>query len=216
MDLPVCVWFRGKPMKHLHLQVDAACVPLFYPLFEKGVVIIANTGCTLRDFLCNQMGISGNYLDQRIQTLFLDARPVDDVDKAVVRDGSVLALSAAMPGLLGATMRKGGRYAALRKDISQPAGECGICPTSGRVTLKLFNMVIGELAGRLLEAGVEVDGGALERIARRHPELLPRGIRTASMDGHSLAPDTDFFSSLSKGRRVRLSVSVAKRTPPPL
>ena len=195
-------------MIRLHLHVDASGVPLFYSLLEKGVVLPTRTGCTLRDFLCGQLGLSDDYLDQRVQTLFLDARPVDDVDKAVVRDGSILALSAAMPGLLGATMRKGGRYAAFRKDISQHSDECGICETSGRVTVKLFNMVAKEVGGRLLEAGVEVDGNDLQRIADRYPGELNRGIRNARMDDHEITPDLAFFSTLP-AKRVLLSVSTA-------
>lgn len=196
-------------MIRLELLVDASCAPLFYSLLEKGVVLTANTGCTVRDFLCGQLGISGDYLDQRVQTLFLDARPVDDVDTAVVRDGSTLALSAAMPGLLGATMRKGGRYAAFRKDISQHADECGSCKTSGRVTVKLFNMVAKEAGGRLLEAGIEVDGGDLQRIADRYSRELSRSIRKARMGDHAITPDVALFSSLSK-KRVWLSVSIAE------
>lgn len=195
-------------MIRLHLQVDASGVPLFYTLLEKGVVLSARTGCTLRDFLCGQLGLSDEYLDQRVQTLFLDARPVDDVDKAVVRDGAVLALSAAMPGLLGATMRKGGRYAAFRKEISQPTDECGICETSGRVTVKLFNMVAKEVGGRLLEAGVEVDGKDLRRIADRFPAEVSRSIRKGRMDDHAITPDKAFFSRLPENR-VLLTVSVA-------
>ncbi|MCB2148780.1 MAG: hypothetical protein KQI81_20030 [Deltaproteobacteria bacterium] len=195
-------------MIRLHLNVDASCIPLFYSLFEKGVVLSANTGCTLRDFLCGQLRLSGDYLDQRVQTLFLDARPVDDVDKAVVRDGSTLALSAAMPGVLGATMRKGGRYAAFRKGISQPADECGICETSGRVTVKLFNMVAKEVGGRLLETGVEVDGSDLQRIADRYPGEVSRGIQKGRMDDHAITPDMAFFSTLP-GKRVLLSVGIA-------
>jgi len=196
-------------MIRLHLHVDASCVHLFYSLFEKGVVLTTNTGCTLRDFLCSQLGLSDNYLDQRVQTLFLDARPVDDVDKAVVRDGSILALSAAMPGLLGATMRKGGRYAAFRKDISQHGDECGICETSGRVTLKLFNMVAKEVGGQLLEAGIEVDGSDLQQIVDRYPGEFNRSIRKARMDDRAITPDRARFSSISK-ERVLLSVSSAE------
>lgn len=195
-------------MIRLHLNVDASCVPLFYSLFEKGVVLSTRTGCTLRDFLCGQLGLSDDYLDQRVQTLFLDARPVDDVDKAVIRDGSVLALSAAMPGLLGATMRKGGRYAAFRKDISQPGDACGVCETPGRVTVKLFNMVSREVGGGLLEAGIEVDGSDLQRIADRYPDELGRRIRNAQLDDRAITPDTAFFSTLP-AKRVWLSVSVA-------
>ncbi len=195
-------------MIRLHLHVDASGAPLFYALFEKGVVLPAKTGCTLRDFLCGQLGIADDYLDQRVQTLFLDSRPVDDVDEAVVRDGSVLALSAAMPGLLGATMRKGGRYAAFRKDISQHADACGVCETPGRVTVKLFNMVAREIGGGLLEAGIEVDGGDLQRIADRYPDGLTRSIRQAQADDRAITPDSAFFSTLT-AKRVWLSVSVA-------
>ena len=195
-------------MIRLHLHVDASGVPLFYSLFEKGVVLSTRTGCTLRDFLCGQLGLSDEYLDQRVQTLFLDARPVDDVDKSVVRDGSVLALSAAMPGILGATMRKGGRYAAFRKDISEHGDACGICATSGRVTVKLFNMVATEVGEGLLEGGIEVDGGDLQRIADRYPDELNRSIRNAHVDDRAITPDTAFFSTL-RAKRVWLSVSVA-------
>ena len=192
-------------MVQLDLHVDPSGVPLFFSLLEKGVVLTASTGCTLRDFLCGQLQIADDYLDQRVQTLFLDARPVDDVDQAVVRDGSTLALSAAMPGLLGATMRKGGRYAAFRKDISQRNDECGVCETSGRVTVKLFNMVAKEVGGRLLGAGVEVDGGDLQRIADRYPEELDRTIRQARLGDRRVKPDSAFFSSLA-GKRVLLFV----------
>jgi hypothetical protein len=161
------------PWRNSHDPTPPACrrvrCPLFYSLLEKGVVLTDQNRMHPPGFLCGQLGLSDDYLDQRVQTLFLDARPVDDVDAAVVRDGSILALSAAMPGLLGATMRKGGRYAAFRKDISQHADECGICETSGRVTVKLFNMVAREVGGGLLEAGVEVDGSDLQRIADRYP-----------------------------------------------
>ncbi len=192
-------------MYRLHLYIDASCASRFYPLLEKGVVLSANTGCTLRDFLCGQLGLSDEYLDQRVQTLFLDARPVDDVDTAVVRDGSILALSTAMPGLLGASMRKGGRYAALRKDISQPVDNCGICETSGRVTVKLFNMVAREVGNRLLAAGVEVAGSDLQRIAARYPTDLSSTIRSARTGEHQITPDMAFFSTLSK-RRVWLTL----------
>ncbi len=193
-------------MIRLHLHVDPSGLPLFYSLLEKGIVLPANTGCTLRSFLCGQLGLADDYLDQRVQTLFLDARPVDDVDTAVVKDGSTLALSAAMPGLLGATMRKGGRYAAFRKDISQHADECGICETSGRVTVKLFNMVAKEIGDGLLEAGVEVDGKDLARLVERNAAAFERSIHGARRDDRDITPDKALFSTLS-GHRVRLSIS---------
>ncbi len=196
-------------MIRLHLDVDPTGLSLFCSLLEKGVILEARTGCTVRNFLCGQLGLADDYLDERIQTLFLDARPVDDVDTAVVRDGSTLALSAAMPGLVGATMRKGGRYAAFRKDISQHTDECGICETSGRVTVKLFNMVAKEAGGRLLGTGVDVDGRHIANLARRHAEVLRRSIKAMRKNGRDMAVDVNLFSALST-QRVWLSVNLEK------
>ena len=214
MGLPVCRWVPERPpiggndMIQVELEVDAAHLPRFFSLFEKGVVLSAVTGCTLREFLCGQLGLSRTYLDQRIQTLFLDARPVDDVDAAVVRDGCTIALSAAMPGLLGATMRKGGHYAAFRKGISQGAVEKKVHETSGHVTVKMFNMVARELGGRLLENGVEIHGRDLQWIAERlHASASPGAIVKAYLDGRETAVDANFFSSLSSDR-LRLFVRV--------
>ena len=195
-------------MTQLDLQVESSCLPLFFPLFEKGVVLSAEIGGSLKDFLCNQMGISDEYLDQRIQTLFLDFHPVDDVDTAVVRDGSTLALSAAMPGLVGATMRKGGHYAAFRKDISQCRDDDDVCQAAGRVKLKMFNMVASELGGRFLEAGVEIDAGDLKWIVDRNPKDLPSGIVQARLDGRETPVDDDLFSVLDD-RRFWLTVRAA-------
>jgi hypothetical protein len=191
-------------MIQVELEVDPANLPPFFSLFEKGVVLPAVTGCTLREFLCGQLGLSRTYLDQRVQTLFLDARPVDDVDAAVIRDGCTLALSAAMPGLLGATMRKGGRYAAFRRDISQRADERQARETSGRVTVKMFNMVARELGGTLLEKGVEIHGRDLQQIAHRLHAVSSGAIVKAYLDGRETAVDADLFSSLASRRLLLL------------
>jgi len=45
-------------------------------------------------------GLDEDYVTQRISTIFLDGKPVDDIDTLLVRDGAVLSLSAAMPGLV--------------------------------------------------------------------------------------------------------------------
>lgn len=192
-------------MIQVELEVNAANLPPFFSLLEKGVVLPATTGCTLREFLCGQLGLSQAYLDQRIQTLFLDARPVDDVDTAVIRDGCTLALSAAMPGLLGATMRKGGRYAAFRRDISQQSDAKRAGAASGRVTVKAFNMVARELGGQLLERGVEIHGRALQQIVERIHAVSPGAVVKARLDGQETTVDADLFSSQAS-RRLRLFV----------
>lgn len=195
-------------MIRIRLNLQESWIPLFRPLLEKGVVIETVTGCTIRDFLCNELGLCSDYLDRRVQTLFLDGRPVDDPDRAMVTDGATVALSAAMPGLLGATMRKAGRYAAMRESISGSEPACGICQKSGRVTVKLFNFVAREFGLHLLQRGVEVDGTALQQIVDRGPADLSRTLYRAYLDQQATRPMDDHGPDLS-GDRVWLSVSVA-------
>lgn len=194
-------------MVDIRLMLEEPGVMLFLPLLEKGVIIPVRTGCSIRDFICEQLGLPETYLEQRIQTLFLNARPVDNVDTAVIQDGSVLALSAAMPGLLGATMRKDSWYAAFRKDISQCAQPGRQSQTDGLIRVKLFNMVAREIGGMLLQRGSRIDGTDLGRIASHHQDGFCGHIQSMQVDGHPVNPDPHFFQAL-EGQPVNLTVSV--------
>ncbi len=90
----------------------------FFQFLQGGFFLGASVGCSIHELLCEQLGLGEEYVLQRITTLFLDGKPVDDIDSAVVRDGATLSLSAAMPGLVGAAMRRGGAFASLRSSIT--------------------------------------------------------------------------------------------------
>jgi len=55
---------------------------------------------------------------EKISTIFLDGKAVDSPETALLREGSTLALSSAMPGLAGAILRRDGPYASLRSSIT--------------------------------------------------------------------------------------------------
>lgn len=129
----------------------------FALLLQGGVKVEVETGCTVREFICEHMNICGDYAEKRIQTLFLDGKPVDDFDDNVVHDGSTLALSAAMPGLVGATMRRGGFYAKFRHGISYEKDGKQDLVKLGLVTVKLFNFTGPELADIFMQHGVYVE-----------------------------------------------------------
>jgi hypothetical protein len=127
-------------------------------------------GSSVRDFLCNQMGLKPDFVENQIQTVFLDGKPVDDLDAATVQDKAALALSAAMPGLVGATMRRKGYYASLRGQISHREELSEKTPTEeGMVTLKLFNLVAGQLGRALLEKGILVERENLRDFIKAQP-----------------------------------------------
>jgi len=151
-----------KPSATLHIQLPPSAVDQFIPFFGSGVGIVSETGIPLMSLLCHQLGIDRQYVDQRIQTVFVNGRAVDRIDQVKLPANAVVALSAAMPGLVGAAFRKQGLLAGFRKDIShvhtlsiQDAHQQTV------ITLKLFNLVAKELGPGLLQRHIWVKGKIL-------------------------------------------------------
>jgi len=177
--------FNNNTVTNINLTVKPDRMSLFSPLLGQGFTLKIRTGISVRDLLCRQIGVSDDYLDQRIQTIFLDGKVVDNVDTAVIRQGSALALSAALPGLAGATLRRGGAYAAMRSQISHKNNTVDDSAENGTVTLKLFNLVALELGPMFLKQGIWIDGKNLENFFQRVPDFFWNGCLTAEIDGIS-------------------------------
>ena len=108
----------NKNTTTLNITVEEDQVSAFFPLLALGFTVKTKVGVSVQELLCRQLGLSADYIDNRLQTIFLDGKAVDNVKTAVIRQGSTLALSAAMPGLAGATLRRGGAYASMRHKIT--------------------------------------------------------------------------------------------------
>jgi hypothetical protein len=152
-------------------EAPAEALPAFGTLFQLGVGVAIQTGTTLEDLLCCQWQIERAYVMNRISTLFLNRQSVDDLSAAIVEDGATLALSGAMPGLIGATMRRGGVLAPFRSGITHCAAAPQTASGQGRITLKLFNLLIEELGPRFLSQGVWIARSRLVPIFPGQPEL---------------------------------------------
>jgi hypothetical protein len=172
------------------------------------------SACSVRELLCGQLGIDPDYLRDRVQTIFLNSKAVDDPSRATVVAGSTVALSAAMPGLAGAMLRKGSRYSPLRSLISHH-GEYAESPAGqeGDATVRLFNMLQDELGPGLLQRGIRVSGEALRDLLRRRQGSLMSAILSAEMDGNPL-PVPALLDVDWKGRQVRLQATSATDGPP--
>ncbi|NVL91793.1 MAG: hypothetical protein HWN71_01990 [Desulfobacterales bacterium] len=146
-------------------------------------MVKVRVGCSIKSLLCHQLGLSPEYLEGRIQTILLDGRPVDDVESAIVKQGSILALSAALPGLVGATLRRGGYYAPLRSHISHSEAASSQPIQEGMISLKLFNLPLDELGSTFLKKGIWINGRDLADFLKRQPDAFWSRCKGATVDG---------------------------------
>jgi hypothetical protein len=169
---------------HLNLTIEDKLIPLFLPLLGKGYQIHAQMGCSIKDFLCRQLELSPEYLDERIQTVFLNGKAVDDLDTAAINPGAMLALSGAMPGLAGATLRRGGPLSRMRGEISHEDEAACRPGEEGKVTLKLFNLALKDLGPKFLQKGVLIDGGGLHHFLNQASDRVWNGCQKIEIDGN--------------------------------
>jgi hypothetical protein len=184
---------------NVSFTIDAGLMPAFSQLLQHGFWLRGDVECSVKSFLCEQSGIEPEYLEKRIQTIFLDGQPVDDVKTAILQDGATLSLSAAMPGLAGAVMRKGGYYARMRDQISYKEETTSCLLKPGRVVVKLFNLPLKELGPFFLERGIWIDGNILANIITARPEDFRTGCRKVLIDGRPLEADQLLKMDWGKG-----------------
>jgi hypothetical protein len=176
-------------IKKVHLFVEKNKVPAFYPLLTRGFIVETRVGCSVKTLICSHLGLSADYLEQRLQTIFLDGKAVDDTETTVVREGATLALSAAMPGLAGATLRRGSAYAAMRNQITHQKGACGESTKDGTICLKLFNLVAEDIGQAFLEKGVRISGRYLKDLFRSGSDNIISWVRSGEVDGVRMSAD---------------------------
>ena len=172
-----------KGSKGLNLSVPREQVARFHPLMQEGFLVRAEIGRTIKALLCDQFGVSPEYLETRVQTVFLNGKPVDDLDSAEIPAGATLALSAAMPGLVGATLRRGGYYAPMRSEITYRKPEAPKARGEGMVRIKLFNLIGPELAPTFLAKGIWLRSSRLQEFLSQLPEEFWARCQAIDLDG---------------------------------
>jgi hypothetical protein len=171
---------------NLFLVAEPKLFDKFLQLLQKGVKVKARVGSTVLSFLCDDLGLSPEYVDKRIQTLFLNGKAIDKPDASLLKEDSTLALSAAMPGLLGATLRKGSYYAKMRSEISYQEQSTGVTVHEGFVLLKLFNLLPAEIGPAVLARGIWLKGEELNRFLKELPDELVGMCTEAKVDGQAV------------------------------
>lgn len=174
----------------LNLKSDKMRMPSFLPLLQKRFLVETIGGLSIKQLLCETYDVDENYLNNRINTLFLDGKPVDNVEATTVNIGSTVALSAAMPGLVGATLRKGGSLANFRSSISYDGKSASDTTHNvGMVGIKLFNMVLNEIGPVFLKRGILVKKEDLENFFNDQADILRTIADSSEKDGQPVALD---------------------------
>jgi len=187
------------------LKVGEKLIPSFSSLLGQGFGINVQVGCSVRELLCQQLGITADYIDTRIQTIFLNGKSVDDVDTAVIKEGSVLALSAAMPGLVGAVLRRGGYLAPMRSQISHPIDQKAAYKKEEMIVLKLFSLLVRELGPSFLQKGIWLEGNQFKGFLNRQSDIFFKEILSVKINGENV--DLDRLDKTEwEGRNVFLQL----------
>jgi hypothetical protein len=172
-------------VQSLYLCLEGNCLANFFTLLQRGFGLKIRVGISVRNALTQELGLNEK-LVEKIQTVFLDGKAVDDLESTIIRDGSILALSAAMPGLVGATLRRGSVYAVMRSQItSAEMGEVA-GPMQGRVTLKIFNLLINELGPVLLAKGILVEKSVLKEFLSELPQAFWMSCKKTRINGREV------------------------------
>lgn len=179
----MCNILNNQITETVSLALDADKFHVFSSFLQQGFMLRIQTGHSVKNMLCKQFGVAPEYVDDHISTIFLDGKPVDDADSAVIKNGSTLALSAAMPGLVGTTFRKGGHLASFRSTITHQKEDMHVPIQEGIVVLKLFNLLVRELGPFFLEQGILIKGKNLEDLLKSRYDDLKAGCRAVSLNG---------------------------------
>lgn len=154
----------------LEILIPAGSIHKYTTLLQAGIIVERQSTCSFREFFASLPGFSAEYILNRIETIFQDGLPVDDIEATLQGSSPVIAISGAMPGLAGAIFRKNSFHAALRTSDSSSLN--GVLPGAEkvRVKLKLFNVIASEKGGTLLNDGCVMESDSVLKFInyRRH------------------------------------------------
>jgi hypothetical protein len=161
--------FTGDVSVNVIISVKQSSLSGLQELLQAGFLLICTVGVSIKSLLCDQFGLNPQFVDNRISTIFFDGKPVDDIDATTVMDGATIALSGAMPGLVGATLRRKSPLASFRQTISSSSTPLKGSVAKGVVRIKVFNILMDELGPLFLRRGVFLRADTLRFLLEKQP-----------------------------------------------
>lgn len=192
-------------VQKLRLKVDDGGIPRFFSILQQGFFVCISPRSSLWEVL-ESAGFSREYLEEGVQTLFLNGSAVDNIETETVSGGSVIALSAAMPGLVGAIFRKRSPLSSLRS-MTRKCNPSGSGLSGGElVRLKLFNTVAEEMGQVILGGGAILKTSEFQGFLIARREVLGSAIVEAELDGEPMDPERLFTESFPGTEYIWVSI----------
>ncbi len=175
----------------------------FTSILQSGIFLSAPRGIGIGKFLQSLPGFSREYIENRVETIFVNGLPVDDFTHKLVMENTVVAISAAMPGLAGAIFRKNSVHAPLRTS-QQTTTSKQSDQESITVQLKLFNAIARERGVGLLSQPCLIAGDPLQKLLDLRPPLTA-SIKQIMVDNTPMDM-AGFKQLLTKHKRIKLTI----------
>ncbi len=191
-------------MKTVFLEIDPGNLPRFTTLLQGGFYLDVRQGIGLGDLLSGLPGFTEEYVKSRVETIFLDGLPADNLNRQLYGEEMVIALSAAMPGLAGAIFRKGSTHASLRTETATQALQAEEESQSIRIRVKLFNVIAVERGAQILSHGCEIRAKHLAQFLAYRDTLLSE-IRSIEIED-SYCDQQSFLSLLQREETISLNI----------
>lgn len=194
-------------MKHdIIVHIVSNQITFFNQLLAQGIIVSTTEGTSVYHYLADGLGIAPEYINHRIQTIFLNGKAVDNVHNTFLKRNATLALSAAMPGLVGATFRKSGFYSSLRKNISLEQQSAASHAQTITFTLKLFNSIAMDLGPGFFQKGIQINGGAFQDFIVYQKERFMAVSKKQTIQEKDLVAES-FISYEWKNKTVHLIIT---------
>jgi hypothetical protein len=198
----------AAPME-MKITVPSYRLSLMRLLLGFGIFFEAPSGISVSRFLEQALGADAGYIENRVQTLFMDGHAVDNPESRHIQNSCTLAVSAAMPGVFGAAFRKQGAYSGLRLNSGKNREEEKDAAASGTpvgVKVKCFNQVAADLGDELLARGVSMDIKDVQQFWNRQAQVLEKDCQAVCINQIAAAASQVPQELAGKTGQVRIQV----------
>ena len=165
--------------------ISSAALPWFNEILQRGFFVTNPVGISIQEFLLKQIGVSREYIGRKLSTILLDGKIIGDITSAIIRNGSVLALSSAMPGFVGATLS---RYQSICESVPSREIHSPGSTGSGIFGIKLFNLPMLELGPYFLRHGILLRSAGIAEFLKIQPDAFWNECKKILLNGRELDP----------------------------